>query len=254
MIEVVHAAGQVETVAMSPDLSRPPSFAVVDPRRNWYYYVPVGAPTRRGDSRDYTGTVLQRTLSSIVTSAQRRINDGALSRAMADGGAPAGDYVRDDGVLDTQTLSAGASEISSFFGESFVQYGARASQENSSAWARYPAANRIVNAMVGSARSGALSGESGTNALIGLILLGYLEEAQGRTPAQVEAWLADGGISLGRSGSLMQNFPPVERTGRFQLAMPRATNFVRRNKVPLAIGGVTVVGLIATVIYFKSKD
>lgn len=246
MIQLVHSAGQAVAPqgAASPDLSQPPSFAVVDPRRNWYYLVPFGSPAwvTRGSVRAYAGVPVQRSAAEIIRGAQERINASELQRSAQI--QPM--YVRDDGVLDVDTLRAAAQEIR----RSTTDFASRTGTPTG-------AMNRMIDALNESANAGDLSGQRGMLAWTGLIYVNLLNGTagiNGRTTAQINEWLSNGGISLGPATTTSIQLPAVAQTSALQRTMPRAVNFARRNKTPILVGGVAIAGIIAVAIYMNNKD
>jgi len=199
-----------------PNTDLAPDYSIEDPTRNWFIYRRIQMPQGPVlESRN-----IQESPKSTISHAQKRWN-----KATALAGRQ--NLVRDDGVLDVDTLRRVADALPATVGLG------------------------IADALRESATTKTMTPKSWT----GLLYYSQVDDA-GLADPNAENWLRRGGFALGTTAQLpLVRFPAVQSTSDLQRSMPRVTNFVRNNKVPLAVGGgVLAVGIIAAMVYASKDD
>jgi hypothetical protein len=188
-----------------------------DRSRNWFYYT----PPLPGATREVTVA----SPTEIIRRVQQYIN------SLPAGTVPQG-AVREDGVLDTLTLDAASQVVPARWnqrlpsGGTFSQHLAQAASE------------RRLDPV----------------AFTALILLS--SQVLRDDERASFSWITSGGVALGTNATLAQvRYPAVIESGFFDKSLPRASNFVRKHKVPILVtGGIVAAIAVGSVIYFNSRE
>lgn len=240
----VVSSGQTETPTESP-ASTP---VVVGPGPSFNNpSVPGWYLARSFDQRDamsamtaFPANEMERVLETpeaIVARAQQAINAFVDDRQLNDA------VVRNDGTLDSDTLSSAARVLASLpDDEAAVD----------------PVVSNVVSAvqqaLTNASQTRRLEGIEGIRAWSGIIALSLPGVIRGSRQS-VGSWLMRGGVRLGTEAQLATvRLPRVEAPSELQRALPGTMNFIREYKYPLAVGGIAIVGFIAYYLYNRDNE